>query len=204
MVPSPKGALSGYFRSAVRRIDGRGLLIDVPRLENEDLPLKSGQTLRMFVQLHGRLYEFESRVRSADLQVLLDEPGAAKRTERREFFRLLLTIPGRVTTRRQTDDGEEEVVTEDVTVVDISGGGARIRVDREWAVGTRFELEFATDRRLLSIPGEVVRSTVTELARGGDRFEAHCMFTDIRRGDQDEIVRFLFQKQREFSARGVA
>lgn len=211
MVPSPEGAIAGYFSSTVRRIDRRGLLIDIPRLDGEDLFLKPGQQLKMFVQIHGRLYEFESRVRSADLQVLLEEPGAAKKTERRSFYRLMLSIPAVITIeqphREGADEGDEEddePLTEEVTILDLSGGGARMRTDTELAVGTQFELKFPTDRRSLRLTAEVVRVTATETARGGTRHEAHCMFTDIVRGDQDEIVRFVFQKQREFSQRGVA
>ena len=213
MVPSPEGAIAGYFSSTVRRIDRRGLLIDIPRLDGEDLAVQSGQTLSMYVQIHGRMYEFESRVRSAELQILLDEPGAAKKTERRSFYRLMLSIPALMTiepTSRPADDGEDEALeqpeplTEEVSILDVSGGGVRIRTSAELAIGTQLHLEFATDRRPLRLKAEVIRSTATETGRGGVRHEAHCMFTEIQRGEQDEIVRFIFQKQREFSQRGVA
>lgn len=201
MVPSPEGAIAGYFSSTVRRIDRRGLLIDIPRLDGEDMYVQPGETLSMYVQIHGRLYEFESRVRSSDLQILLDEPGAAKKTERRSFYRLMLSITAVMTIAQ----GEgEEPLSEEVSVLDLSGGGARVRTSSELASGTELELEFSTDRRILRLKAEVIRSSATETGRGGLRHEAHCMFTEIVRGDQDEIVRFVFQKQREFSQRGVA
>jgi len=201
MIPSPDGVLSGYYHSAVRRIDGRGLLIDIPRLDGSDLELRSGQTLTMYVQLHGRLYHFESRIRAVDLQVLLDEPGEAHHTERRAFFRLMLTIPGEVVRR---PDPEADPVTEKVTILDLSGGGARIRTDAEFPSNEELELTVTIDGKLLRIGAQVVRAVATERGRGGLRYEAHLMFTNIRRNDQDAIVRFVFLKQREFSQRGVA
>lgn len=201
MVPSPEGAIAGYFSSTVRRIDRRGLLIDIPRLDGEDMHLKSGQHLSMYVQIHGRLYEFDSRVRSAELQILLDEPGAAKKTERRSFYRLMLSIPAVMTIEQGDDD---EPLSEEVTILDLSGGGTRVRTGAELAIGTELELQFPTDQRSLRLQAEVIRSSAVETARGSLRHEAHCMFTDIQRADQDEIVRFVFQKQREFSQRGVA
>lgn len=201
MVPSPEGAIAGYFSSTVRRIDRRGVLIDVPRLDGKDMHVRAGETLAMFVQIHGRLYEFSSRVRSSELQILLEEPSAAKKTERRSFYRLMLSIEA-VMTIEQGED--EEPLTEAVSVLDLSGGGARIHTSGELESGTKLELQFATDRRQLRLPAEVVRTSATETGRGSMHYEAHCMFTDIKRGDQDEVVRFVFQKQREFSQRGVA
>lgn len=206
MIQSPDGALAGYFSSAVRRIDKRGLLIDVPRMDGEDLELKSGQQITMHVQLHGQLFQFESRVKAVDLQVLLEEPGSAKRTERRSFYRLMLSIPARTTVLldRELEEDEAPPEAEEVTVLDISGGGARVRTGSEVPVGTRLLLEFATDRRELKLEAAVVRTTANELGRGGMRYDAHLAFNDVQRADQDEVVRFVFQKQREFSQRGVA
>ena len=206
MVPSPKGVIAGYFSSTVRRVDGRGVLIDIPRLDGEDLPLKSGQTIQMFVQLHGRMYEFESRIHSVEFQVLLEEPDAAKLTERRSFFRLLFTLTAEMTllSDNEDEDQDEEPSTEEVAIVDLSGGGARVRTSFEVPIGTQIALEFLIEGSPLRLMAEVVRSTANETARRAIRYEAHCRFTQINRSDEDRIVRFVFQKQREFSKRGVA
>lgn len=210
MVPSPDGVSAGYYRSTVRRIDRRGLLVDVPRLNGEDLPLTAGQSIVMFAQVHGRMYEFKSRVREVQFQLLLDEPAEAKRTERRAFFRLLVSIRGRLTVLGAEDEAGEDEAAEiarepmDVSVVDLSGGGARVRSEIQFPDGTALALELWIDGEPLLLAATVVRTSEIELARGGARFEAHCMFTDVRAADQDRIVRFVFQKQREFSQRGVA
>jgi c-di-GMP-binding flagellar brake protein YcgR len=211
LVPPPGGALGIYYNSAVRRLDKRGLLIDIPRLDGDDLPIEPGQTLQMYIQLHGRLYEFESRVRHVDLQVLLDEPSQAKRTERRGFYRLMVSIPARAIFSPPSPPVDAdpsaptpEPETMDVVLQDVSGGGARVRVDRPLEPGTTFDIEFPIGSSTLRLHAEVIRPEAIELGRGGYRYEAHCMFTEIRRGDQDRLVKFVFQKQRELSQRGVA
>ena len=201
MMPAPDGALAGYCSTTVRRVDRRGVLIDIPRLDGEDLMLRSGQPVTLFVQIHGRMYEFATRVLEAELQVLLAEPDAAKKTERRSFFRLMMSVPVRLIADQDEGLPPDEL---DVLLLDLSGGGARIRSTADLPVGTRCELVLPLDDRELSIAAEVVRSTAIELGRGSARFEAHCQFTDIDRADQDQIVRFIFRKQRELSQRGVA
>lgn len=202
MVPSPEGSLAGYFSSAVRRLDDRGLLIDIPTQDGQDLMLQAGQSVTMFVQIHGRMYRFESHVREAGLQVLLDEPIEAKRTERRAFYRLLLTIPAEVTVRHT--DGAAQY-SEEVWIVDLSGGGVLIRGATELQVSTELELEFLLDDDPpLRLSASVVRSSETDTARSGPRYESNCMFTDLSKADENRIVKFVFEKQREFSQRGVA
>ena len=199
MVPSSSGALTGYFGSSIRRIDKNGLLIDTPRLEGQELALEAGQRLTMFLPLHGRMYEFDTRVRRADLQVLLDEPDEVKHTERRAFYRLTLTVPCLMTI--ETPD-EDEPEPQETTILDLSGGGVRMRTDQELTPGARLALEFVLDGVPLTLAAEAV--SASRLGGRSSRSEAHCTFTSISRADQDLIVRFIFQKQREFSQKGVA
>jgi c-di-GMP-binding flagellar brake protein YcgR len=199
MVASSSGALTGYFGSSIRQIDKNGLLIDTPRLDGEELALAAGQRLTMFLALHGRMYQFDTRVRRADLQVLLDEPDEVKRTERRAFYRLTLTVPCQMTIETPEDDEPEP---QETTILDLSGGGVRMRTDQELAPGARLHLEFLLDGAPIALAAEVISSS--RLGGRSSRSEAHCTFTSISRADQDLIVRFIFQKQREFSQKGVA
>lgn len=202
LIPSPQGVLAGYFSTAVRRVDQRGVLLDIPRQDGTDLMLEVGQPITLFAQLHGRMYEFETRVIQADLQVLVARPGEAKRTERRAFYRLMITMPCRIHLRPLTRD-EADQGWHAASMLDLSGGGARIRFDQRPQPGQPFDIEFELDGRRFEFAAEVTGVEEIDSARGL-RFEAHCMFTSIERRDQDAIVKFVFQKQREFSQKGVA
>jgi len=198
--PDPDDSLGSYYTSTVRRIDGRGVLIDVPRHEDRDLMLTNGSEVVLFSQYHGRTYRYTARVLEAGLQVLLEEPSEAKKMERRAFYRLLITIPV-VQAELIEEEGAGEPI--EATIVDLSGGGVRLRVDRTLSAGTRLELVFDLRDRRLRLEAEIIHLAELERARG-TRYEAQCRFLEISKIDQDTIVRFIFEKQREFSQKGVA
>lgn len=215
-IPAPDGALSANFDSTVRRIDRRGLLMDVPRRGDEDLTLNAGDEVTLFTQVHGRMFHLETRVIEADLQVLLEEPQEAKRTERREFYRLMTSIESSLVELLPVElpsaerDGVGESLAPDelpepelieAVIVDLSGGGVRLRTSKALEPGRLLRLTFEPDGEPMTVVAEVVRSIPAETRR---RAALQCRFKDIARRDQDRLVRFIFEKQREYSKRGVA
>lgn len=197
-------------------MDDRGLLMDVPRRADEDLLMQVGDEVRLFVQVHGRMFQLETRVLEADFQVLLEEPREAAQTERREFYRLLTSMqplvvellpveeptvaPTTAGAPAAADDATEPVLLEAV-IADLSGGGVRLRMSEELEVGRRLRLSFEPDGEPMTVVAEVVRTVPAELRR---RAVVQCRFEQITRRDQERIIRFIFEKQREHSQRGVA
>jgi c-di-GMP-binding flagellar brake protein YcgR len=215
-IAAPDGALSANFSSTVRRVDERGLLIDLPHRAEEDLLLHAGDEVSLFVQVHGRMFQLETRVIAADFQVLLEGPREAEQTERRQFYRLLTsidpllvellpveeprTVPEQVSESGESEEQQKPPVLEAI-IVDLSGGGVRLRMSQELAVGQRLRLTFEPDGEPMTVVAEVVRTVPAEPRR---RAVVQCRFEDISRRDQERIIRFIFEKQREYSQRGVA
>ena len=200
-IPHPGEALHSYYTSAVRRVDGRGVLIDRPVVEGDELSLVVGEELVLFTQYHNRTFRFVTKVLESDLQVLLEQPSEAKRMERRSFYRLLITIP-LVSAEVKPERGVGEPV--EARIVDISGGGVRLRIDRSLPEGTRLSLVFVLSGERLRVDVEIVHGSTLDRAGASARYEAQCEFVDISMAEQDLIVRFIFEKQREFSSKGVA
>lgn len=200
-IPDPGDALHSYYTSTVRRVDRRGVLIDVPRVDGDELSLTVGEDVLLFTQYHGRTYQFTTKVLESGLQLLVDHPGEANRMERRSFYRLLITIPV-VSAEVIHETGSPEEV--EAMIVDISGGGVRLRIDHDLPEGTVLGLVIVLGDQRLRLDARIVhRSTVGGRGRSV-RHESQCEFVDISRADQDRIVRFIFEKQREYSQKGVA
>ena len=200
-IPDPEESLDSYYTSTVRKVDGRGVLIDRPAVEGEELSLVAGEEFVMFTQYHNRTFRFVTEVLESDLQVLVKQPTEAKRMERRSFYRLLITIP-LVSAEVVAARGAGEPV--EALIVDISGGGVRLRIDKSLPDGTRLQLVFVLNGQRLRLNAEVVHVSTLERRGATARYEAQCAFVDISVAEQDLIVRFIFEKQREFSSRGVA
>ena len=200
-VPDPDDSLHSYYTSTVRRVDQRGVLIDPPRVDGDELSLAAGEELVLFTQYHGRTYRFATKVLEGGLQVLVEEPSEAKRMERRSFYRLLITIP-LVSAEVIMESGAREPVK--ATIVDISGGGVRLRTDADLPEGTRLRLVFLLNGQELRAEAKSVHRSTVEGRGRSVRHELQCAFVDLSRAAQDLIVRFIFEKQREYSQRGVA
>jgi len=215
-IPVPDGAFSENFSSTVRRIDRRGLLMDVPRRGDDDLPLKPGERVTLFVQVHGRMFHLETKVIEADLQVLLEQPREAERTDRREFYRLQTSIeplsvellspePPPLPSDQKGEPVEQQEPPKprllEGVIVDLSGGGVRLRLHEDPELGWRLRLIFELDGEPMTVVAEVIGTVPAEIRR---KAVAHCRFENIARRDQDRIIRYIFGKQREYSQRGVA
>lgn len=210
------GAASASFSSTIRRVDERGVLIDLPHRAEEDLLLHSGDQVSLSVQVHGRMFHLEARVLEAEFQVLLEEPQEARQAERREFFRLLTSVepllvelfpleePETVASEESEPGASEEREQPselEAAIVDLSGGGVRLRLSQEVAVGRWLRLTFEPDGEPMTVVAEVVRVVPAETRR---RAVVQCRFDGISRRDQERVIRFIFEKQREYSQRGVA
>ena len=127
--------------------------------------------------------------------------GAGRRLQRRGAVR----VPVHLIVQAQVPGGSEEVSTGAITE-NLSAGGALLRVKTAIEVGAPLltTVLCGGDAGALHIEGRVVRC---------DRVDAHerpfrvaIAFLDMPRADEDRLVRFIFQRQREMRRRaeGVA
>lgn len=133
-------------------------------------------------------------------------PDRVLRLQRREFYRLQVPVSHPVRCQIPFATGEEEPQWVDMRVLDISGGGLAVEVPPERPEFRPYR-EY-TDCRLLLPDGEPlpVRLMVKNLFRqsrpnGREIWRAGCQFTDLPRGGDALIQRYIFRMERQRSAR---
>ncbi len=199
------GALSQGFLSVIRQVSPETVRLDMPRRGTETLAVTRGDDVMLMLELHGRLFTCLSRVQQVDtapIEVLyVDRPSAVEQSERREFFRLALTIRPRYAAAL-TADGEERTRL-DAAIRDISGGGVQLTTRQYVAPGERVRLMF--DLAGDPVEADVRVITTDELAATGPRptYRVNAHFEDLPRAVQDRVVRFVFQQQVQFMRKGV-
>jgi c-di-GMP-binding flagellar brake protein YcgR len=134
--------------------------------------------------------------RAADpvLMLLLEQEGEPAFTVRRTAFRLDVGVPAELVVRERRHLG---------MTVDVSAGGACLRFGGEAPIvlpGEPCEVLLQLDaERSFHAQGQIVR---TEVVAGQPAVAVR--FVDPRPGDQDRLVRWLFDQQRERRRRGLA
>jgi len=123
--------------------------------------------------------------------------GEWHRLQRREHVRIqLCVVPERVCLLDA--EGESEPIP--ALMLDLSAGGTRLRLDRPLPIGERLQLSF-------SIPGWsapiTTRADVRRCQRvehaDPPRWDIGCQFVDLGQREADQIVRFVFSRQRELA-----
>jgi len=133
-------------------------------------------------------------------------PDRLMRLQRREFFRLRVPVAQPVRCLIPFHVGEEEVKRVEFRVLDISGGGIAVEVPADRPEFRPYR-EYA-DCRLLMPDSEPlsVRLMVKNVFRqsqpnGRESLRAGCEFTDLPRGADAVIQRYIFRMERLRSAR---
>ncbi len=133
-------------------------------------------------------------------------PDRVMRLQRREFFRLRVPLAQPVRCFIPFHVGQDQAQQVEMRVLDISGGGIAVEVPPERAEFRPYR-EYADCQLLLpeSEPLQV-RLMVKNLFRqsqpnGRESLRAGCQFTDLPRGGDALIQRYIFRMERQRSAR---
>ncbi len=196
------------LEAIVRAVDAGRLTLGVL-----DLP-SSAETLRgtrasIAAQLHGRVYELHASILDIDATppaLVLTLPVEARRTERRDFYRLNVSIEVRASWQDDPDDALHPARAARLhelpgaRLLDISGGGALLRTRDRVPIDARLQLAFALDPEAPPIELQArVRSLRQE--ERAHAYRINTEFEGIARRTQERIVRFIFQQQSLLSRR---
>ncbi len=223
------GPLQG--RSFVTRIEDilpNGIILGAP-LDSEKgyyLSLRGGTKLRISFPKKDAIYQFNTVVRDSRtgrLPILIvDKPKELLRFQRREFVRLddvipviyKVTVPEDMNIKYKLIDkseidkkspSEEERFLSGFTK-NISGNGMLILVKKDVAkIGNILEISFKLPGRskVFNVIGEIVRIASEVKTELPDEVGVGIRFLKINERDRTEIIRYIFDKQREIIKKGL-
>lgn len=179
------------FNSAVtRRVEG-GISLTLVRLPRTQLPPGPNEPVLLVVRLADRLAAFDARVRAQQLnpaELAVSTPIEARRPERRDSTRVAVTIPLR--SGAWLDPTLGTLPIEGGAVVDVSAGGAQLRMRKRVATGSAVELTFALvpGEPLIEVQGVVMGAAAAERGAG---FVAHVRFIEVQADGLAQLERFV-------------
>lgn len=190
------GLPGGPWSSVVEGLDGAMLALSPPRLGGEEVTLPL--MLRFVVAYTSREVPCE-----VDAE-LVERPapdgratytarvlGEGRRMQRRNAVRVSVHLLVQASV-----EGGEEVSTGAITE-NLSGGGALLRVRQAIEVGSTLTTTVLCggDAGAIELVGRVVRCDRVDAEERP--FRVAIAFADMSRSDEDRLVRFIFERQRQ-------
>lgn len=126
------------------------------------------------------IFIFKTRIlKVKEAELYLQHTEEVKRVQRRRFFRKRVRIPAVISI-----EGSDEIYF--TTIVDLSGGGAKVELDKEIKEGSIINLVF-------TLPGNYKISAKSRVISCGHG-KIHLSFTEIKDSDREQIVKYIFRK----------
>lgn len=211
-----KDELEGPYGSLISYLDDNKevLWIETPMDKGYPLILTSGDLVLLNIKKGKIIYQFQGmileRKREPNTNLFLFALNAAKeakKIERRQFFRLPVTLD--VILRIKKSNEDNEYLEFKGKTKDLSGGGTKIifrltdynkilkLIKEEFITSIHFEID---KKKKINQKVKLVSSYADEESKIGF---ISFQFVEITRGMQDMIIRFLFAQQREMKQKGI-
>ncbi|EHL16599.1 hypothetical protein HMPREF9629_01146 [Peptoanaerobacter stomatis] len=194
------GEMEEYASKIVGIEENDIFLLETPIKQTQLVLLINGSVVNM-IYMHENLGMY-----SVDLEVVekirddnniplvrAKKVSDIRKIQRRNFFRLLTSMD--IAVRKING-----VVVENTKTVDISGGGIRLLSKQDFEINDIVRLDFQLESKEFSVDAKVVKIDYTDV-RGTK--EVSLQFIDILEKDRNEIIRFIFDKQREGIKKGM-
>lgn len=140
------------------------------------------------------------------MELKLETP--LKKFQRREYYRLECAIEAGVTMINEDElehfnktgklPEELEMPEEKGVIIDISGGGTRLFMNKQYekdtVVGVKFSITTGGRKKDMNLPAKIVLS----FRKSNDEniFDNRLQFINIKREDTEDIVKYVFEQQR--------
>lgn len=188
------------YETVLLRVADDSLTLALESLAEKELDVEPGREVYVTFVRPDALYRFRTRVlrvNSAARTVVLERNDAGiERIQRRTYFRMHVRL--HVRTRRYISVGTPRKVTleKNAEALDLSGGGALLRLDEPYQRGDLLELSLSLPDGgpAIDAVGRVIRVEKAESADGLS-FRCGIEFVRIKESDRSRIVRFLFLTQ---------
>ena len=203
------------FRSNVQDVNEEVFYISIPTKDGEYIPLRTGDLAEVIYYQDLNIFQFDARVvgRKKDgiPLIILEIPETYKVVQRRQYYRV-------VRLDYLTDVNLEKLAPEDVykstrtkkprdiskmlqkvVLLDLSGGGMRIKVDKPMEHGDILHFFLNTIKGEVEIYGKVVR-----VERDEQKFYVCGIhFLDLTNLEREKIIQYTFEIMRNQRSKGL-
>lgn len=194
----------GYYKSNIEDVRENYIAISIPTKEGQYIPLRVGEQLEVFYYPNNEdIYKFSSIVLGREVDripmILLGMPSSIMKVQRRKFVRVPIVcdincsiIDKALINKDYTVEANRSKETLKATLLDLSGGGMRVRFNKDIKLKEIIVSYIPIDSDEIVIMGEVVR-----VDKGKD---SKCIcginFMGLTEKTRDKIIRFIFQLMR--------
>jgi len=188
-----------YYKSTVQDVKESDFVINMPVEDGVYLTLDAGDKIIIdYFSEDGFYYEFDAEVISRLVEnkmpmYKISKPDQAIKIQRRNFVRVSLTEDA-----LYKKNGSKESDWHEGVLLDLSGGGLRIKVKEKTVLGEKIIVKLYCEKESLEIIGKIVRC---DKSQSGEYIWG-IEFRDIDERKRDKIVQKVFsvmRKQRELS-----
>ncbi len=198
---------------------GNMLQIAMPIYEGKIVPLSVDEKYSACFYTEKGLLQcnvlITSRYKSGNLfflEVLMINDLA--KVQRREFYRYKCRLEGKIrivsdeefNIGRYTieDIPENDLPCDDVIIIDISGGGARIfskkHIDKNEVIKLRFQASIPDEIFCFNLYGRILSSVQSRT--NNSLYEQRIEFMKISQEERDKIIKYIFENERIARAKG--
>jgi len=200
------------YKSVIQEVNENYFSISIPSKEGTYIPLRQGDIAEIVYNSMPNIFQFDSHVLGRKIDgiplVMLEIPNKYKTIQRRQFFRAatldVTTISyyeklkdkndKRIKTLKPLNDNFNKAV-----LLDLSGGGMRIKVDEPAELGDILHLFLETQKDTIEIYGKIVRVTKNEL----NAYLCGINFLDLTEKERDKIIQYTFELMRGRRTKGL-
>ncbi len=190
--------------SRIEGVDRDFFHISVPTYRGSVLPLSLGTHLLVSMIHRGDVFRFNTvisgRKRDPIPMLTIKKPDDLHKIQRRYWVRLAATLPVKMSVIKESN---EEVHESTAQTIDISGGGLLLMTSQPLEVGQVLNMQIELhSNEVFGCKGKVIRSFRDDNTGKGN-LKTAIEFIEISERSRDRIVKFIFERQREWIKKGV-
>ena len=215
-----------YPTQVVDVIDDNRFVINAPFSQGRVIRLSTNARAKLFLRGKTAMYSLTVQLVEKDFDSThlfkLEKKGPARKIQERRYFRL--EIYKSITYNLISDESDlekfkenlpkdflrqdkdfVEAKEEDITgiVDDISAGGIKLITEYKLSLGQLLDLDLGfISSNFEAVLGQVLR--VNKITKDGDkRYEVGVEFLGLGNSERDDLMKWLFAKQRELRKKGL-
>lgn len=200
----PGTSFSGTYRTRVEDINETSIVIAMPIDKGNYVPLRPGSEVIIWHWDNSASYAHYCKVKERLVEpiplVFLEwPPYQTKKIQRRGFVR----VPVNLQLEYMLDNEQEkEEIYHKALIRDLSGGGTQFTSKNKLIKGDILKIKLFLPNETINCKARIMW-VYTEIRDKTERFLIGIKFIDLPEKVREQIIKYVFQRQRELIQKGV-